>query len=312
VISFRYHLLTIVAIFLAIALGIVMGVTFIQDPLLGQLRSQTDDLRRDSAALRSDVRRLQAEKEARDAFAEQVFPWVASGRLTGTEVLVVTQDGTSANDVGAVRSALDRAGARVQTELAVTSRLARDDPGSMRELADALGVDPTGPLKLSTLQGRAANELALRIADGPSTPGSDLLAALLDRGFLSARHPTVGRKDVAQVGGPGTVTVVVAGGTARPMIEPSALLVPMLRTMVSAGVRVAGTEGTDSSYPFVALVSDDGDLSDRVTTVAGVDQPMGAVALVLALGDLVDGGPVGHYGQGDRLLPTPSPAPTGP
>ena len=39
-ISFRYHLITIVAIFLAIALGIVMGATFVQDPLLDQLRER--------------------------------------------------------------------------------------------------------------------------------------------------------------------------------------------------------------------------------------------------------------------------------
>ena len=311
-ISFRYHLITIVAIFLAIALGIVMGATFIQDPLLGRLRSQTDELKKGRDALRQQVNDLQARADASDAFAQQIFPWIASGRLAGTQVLVVTQDGTSDDDVDAVRSALDRAGARVQTELSITERMASDDPGTMRGLADALGLDPNDSPSLATLQGRAAGEMARRIADGPSTPGADLFADLLDRGFLVARHPTVGRKDVALVGGPGTVTVVVAGGAAQPPLPPDAVLLPMLRTMVSAGVRVAGAEGTDSSYPFVGLVSDDGDLSDRVSTVEGVDQPIGAVALVLALGNLVDGGAVGHYGTGNQLLPSPTPAPTGP
>ena len=46
-ISFRYHIVTIIAVFLALAIGLLGGAAFVQPALQEQLQEQTDRLRND-------------------------------------------------------------------------------------------------------------------------------------------------------------------------------------------------------------------------------------------------------------------------
>src|SRR5699024_12868362 len=54
VIDFRYHLVSIIAVFLALTVGLVLGTTMLQDPLLNTLKSETADLRGTSEDLRAE------------------------------------------------------------------------------------------------------------------------------------------------------------------------------------------------------------------------------------------------------------------
>ncbi|HYH28079.1 MAG TPA: copper transporter, partial [Actinomycetota bacterium] len=59
-ISFRFHLVSLVAVFLALGLGILAGTTVLDRQIVSQLERQTDRLSRTAEGLREDVRALQA------------------------------------------------------------------------------------------------------------------------------------------------------------------------------------------------------------------------------------------------------------
>jgi hypothetical protein len=298
VISFRYHLITIVSVFLAIALGIVMGTTFVQDPLLDSLRDRTEDLARRNQAYEDTIDRLGDRVAVMNEFAEAVFPQLATARLDQVPVVLLTQAGTADDDLDATRTALERAGAVLQAELVVQPRIQARGEGAREALADALGMSRT--TQPGDLTSEAAERIGHRLADGAdgATPETDILATLLSDGFItSPREP-----DVSRVGGLGTVVVVVAGGADAPAMEVEDVLLPIMRALSTDGL-AAAAQATDSEYPFVPLVRSDDTLAERMSTVDDIELAAGQLALVLAVEDLIEGDGVGHYGVAGSALP---------
>lgn len=314
-ISFRYHLLTIVAIFLAIALGIVMGATFVQDPLLDRLKSQTEALQGDNERLRAQLTELREDLDSIADFSEEVMPYAIADELSGVPVVLLAQEGTAGAALDGARAALEQSGALVEASLWIETRMAALDEESRAELAAALGIpaDPV-PSRPAVLEA-AVEVLGSRLADGGDEPDvlsgqdsaadpDDPLRDLLTGGFLTS--PDLSASELPSVGGPGAVTVVVGGGPPPRALDPESFLVPLLEDLSERGVVAAAAEGTDPEFPFVAMVRGDGDVNGSVVTVEAVDRPQGAIALVLALRQVLDGGTAGHYGPGsDRLLPAP-------
>ena len=68
-ISFRYHLVSLVAVFLALALGIVVGTTALNGPITTDLRKQVNTLRSDRTTLANQVKALQARVDDSEQFA---------------------------------------------------------------------------------------------------------------------------------------------------------------------------------------------------------------------------------------------------
>ena len=73
-IDFRYHLVSLIAVFLAVALGIIIGTTQLNDPILTDIRGQVTALEQDKRALEDQTRQLQAQVNTSDTFAEAVAP----------------------------------------------------------------------------------------------------------------------------------------------------------------------------------------------------------------------------------------------
>jgi hypothetical protein len=300
-ISFRYHLITIVSIFLAVALGIVMGASFIRGPLVEQLTQQTNDAIEKSDRLEADLRELQDRFERLDEFAAEAFPLLAAARLAQVPVVVVTQQGTSAEDLDAARSAVTRAGGIVEAELVLTRRLLAADEDDATALAEILDMSPSSlPTALTEA---ASDRLGSRLSAGPAPQAdaeADVLGGLLAAGFVTTPRPP---EDLSRVGGLGTVVLAVAGGSGGPEMEVEDVLVPVVRAYARSG-RAVAAEGSESDYPFVRLIRSDEELRERVTTVDDVDLGAGQIALVLGMADLVENGTVGHYGlDGDSRLP---------
>ena len=306
-ISFRYHLVTIVGIFLAIALGIAMGATFVQDPLLAQLKERTEQAEERSADARDEVARLERRLGALEPFGEQVFPWLADGALTDLPVVILTQDGTSSADLDAARAAVTEAGAVIEAHVSLTPKLRAADDGSREALAEILSLPPAA--EPEAVMAAAAERIGLRLADGGAAVDGepDILEALITGEFVTIRR--VGPEDLPTVGGAGTVLVAAAGGSGAPSIEPEQLLLPILRSYTSRGRSAIGVQATDSEYPFVSFLRADDDLATSVSSIDHIDLMSGRIALVLAIADLVRDRTVGHYGTAaERLMPAPRPS----
>src|SRR3954471_4677662 len=88
--DFRYHALSLVAVFLALAIGIVLGVT-IGDSLLSDAeRSLRGDLSGKVVEARSDASKARAELAGRDRMVDALYPDLVRIRLNGERVALVS------------------------------------------------------------------------------------------------------------------------------------------------------------------------------------------------------------------------------
>ncbi|MGQ0670169.1 MAG: copper transporter [Actinomycetota bacterium] len=307
-ISFRYHLVSIVAVFLALGLGLLAGTSVLDQELINRLRDQTEDAQTRSAELRTRVGELQSQIGQLEGFTEAVLPYLATGRLSGREVIILTQEGVDGAVLAEARDALDAADALVVAELAVTPKMASSDAGAQQELADVLGI--LAPADPGSLPLQAATALAERLATetgletDPAAP--DLLRDLLAQNFLIPNGSGISDATIGEIGGGGQVVVVLAGGQSEPFLAPESFMVPLVTTLVVRGVPVAAAEGTETTYPFVELLrAGDAAAIGAIVTVDDLDRTIGGVALVLGLQELVTTGHGGDYGvkDGAALIP---------
>lgn len=317
-ITFRYHLVSVVAVFLAVGLGVLIGTTVLDQGIVATLRDRTETLSADLDQLRGRVSELETGLDRMEDFGDEILPYLVGGRLLGVPVVVVTQEGVDEATVGEARKALELSGAELVAVVSAADRMAARDRTAREELAALLGLPAaTEPDQLMELAARA---LAVRLADGGpplevgaegAPPPPDLLRDLLSAGFLVSRGPTLSDADLPGVGG-GQVVLVLGGGDGEPALEPGAFLVPLVEALAARGVPVAAGESanTNSEYPFVPLLRTESEVAGdgTVLTVDDVDEVPGGVALVLGLEDLLTLGRGGDYGFKDgatSLIPRP-------
>jgi hypothetical protein len=313
-ISFRYHVVTIVAVFLALGLGILAGTTVLDQGLVSNLKQRTRDAERETARVNRELTQVRDQAAQLQDLMGQVEPLLIDGRLTGKDVVMVTYDGSDPTARNEAVTALQQSGADVVAILAVTAKMAAATPTDRSELVSLLGlrsvaaaaptpkVGPSG----SQLVREAASSLADRLAAGPRPGGlpprkggTDLLSGLLDRGFLKS---SVAPGDLPHVGGPSQVLLVVTGGDRPPPVPVSTFMVPLVEELDQhpASWVVVGQSFGRSPEPLVPLIRRDSSVTgDRMVTIDDLDpQHFGGLQLVLALQTLVDQGQGGDYGVG--------------
>jgi Copper transport outer membrane protein, MctB len=303
-ISFRYHVVSIVAVFLALALGVVVGTTVVNQGIIEDLRNRTDAAATNAENLRKEVDDLRNQLETDQAFENRVVPALVDGQLAGSQVTLVTQSDVDPAEVEGVRRVLEESGVTLTGEVVVTNRMSLTEARWRSDLAGAMGTVDSGiPEQLAQ---EAAVALAARLADGPSSVDPDLLNSLSSAGFIVI---TGGASGAAGVGGPEQSVVLLAGNDRDSTLDPGLFLVPLATALVGASRVVAAAETQDSFDPFVQLLRADGQLDGRMVTVDNADQAPGRVALVYGLRDLLaspgNGGNYGVKPGASALLPNP-------
>src|SRR6478752_5512001 len=113
--DFRYHALSLVAVFLALAIGIVLGVT-IGDSLVSDAeRSLRGNLRADVENAHADAAKARNELGGRDRMLDQLYPGLVGTRLNGERVAVVSWGPLPNNVESGVRDAVSKAGGRLDS-----------------------------------------------------------------------------------------------------------------------------------------------------------------------------------------------------
>lgn len=302
-IDFRYHIVSIVSIFLALAVGIVLGAGPLKEDIGNSLSRQTSALRAEKTQLRTQLDAEKAGTAARDTFAAAAAPMIMKSQLSDKTVALVIAPGADADLVKSTRAALAAAGAKV---------------GSTVTLTDAW-ADPAKRTFRNTL----ANQLA-QLVKAPLAAGQDQLAAsVLARAILGGNGQSTQRVDPSASGAldglvagdlvkvsdnvvPSSAVVVVGGpvkGSTQPETDARlATYVELVRSLDAAGsgVVVAGVSSNSAdptaSADLVAAVRKDSDGAKVASTVDDADLPMGQATLVLALAQQYSGG-VGQYGM---------------
>jgi hypothetical protein len=288
----RYHVASLAAVFLMLVVGILIGVGI-------SGRGFVDDAERDR--LNGDIARLEEELEAATAtgddletrqraaedFVESAYPALAESRLDGRRVAVLVL-GSSDPTVQEIEAAIEQdSGGRVGRMRSITLPPRIEDVeaavSAHSELGGYVGEEQLGNI---------GRDLGRELAAGGETP---LWDALEDE-IVEEREGSLAEP----------VDAVVVVRTAEPQEGPSSrLLAGLYQGLGSAGVPVVGVEPTRVEQSALPVFQRYG-----LSTVDGVDDELGKLALVL----LLAGGDRGDYGQRDTaedgILPPIEPLPS--
>jgi hypothetical protein len=321
VIDFRYHLVSLVSVFLALAVGIVLGAGPLEESIGVSLTDQVDSLRQDRDELRAQVGDLESVLADREAYAEAVAPALVDRQLGGRSVAVVVLPGADADVVDAAVDLLTASGAEVTGRVEILPRWTDPEEATFREtLAEQLlrYVDPPPEagagtdVRLGAVLARALVTDDLAAADAADPDAETVLEALRGGELVAVEGDAGTRATLALViaGGPQQATT----GDGEPLDTGPAYreLAAALDAASAGAVVVAPTSSAQDPTGVISAVRS-GDAADRVSTVDVVSAPLGRVAAVWGLREQLNGG-VGHYGTGEgasALLPPVAAAPSG-
>ncbi|GAA1512877.1 copper transporter [Sphaerisporangium rubeum] len=322
-IDFRYHVVSIVAIFLALAIGIVLGSTVLYAPLEKFTQETAAALRAKNEKLQADNTLALTRGDASDAFIAERLPRLVEGALTGESVVLVEAPGADARQGEALQEAVTAAGATLSGRVVLTDQyLAAEDAPALERLA--LTAKPpalTFPAD-STPHQKAAAVLAgaLVTRDGALTGQENAVSAGVLTSFEDAGMVTVDGEPAK------TATLAIVLTPAAPIEgkeadTQTAALVALATGLDAAakGTVVAGVVPTATAVGLIAAVRSSGEASAAVSTVDNINMAFGRVAVVYALREQV-AGDAGQYGvRADATAAepepvaavTPSPSPDG-
>lgn len=309
-IDFRYHLVSLIAVFLAVALGIVIGTTALNAPILEDLEGEVAALAEDKRELETQTRELQAELDTSDAFEQAVAPSLVAGNLAGRSVvLVAAGDDVATETVEEVSTLVGQAGGT----LTGTVRLqpGYSDPATAAEVQSYVtgpGL-PTGvTLPETDDTGQLVGSLLAQVLIRPATPGapapdtaalSSVLAGLRALDVLDVESSSVTPADFA--------VLLTAGAPAeQDAAQRTDTLVDLALALDAAGsgAVVAGDAASAGDTGLVGVIRADPENSAAVSTVDNVDAASGRISTVLALGRESQG-TSGAYGTGEDAQPVP-------
>ncbi|MFL5832571.1 MAG: copper transporter [Solirubrobacterales bacterium] len=278
--SARYHAASLIAVFIALAVGILVGAEFGGDALTNTRRDLEHSLVGNLQDARSRADDLNADLNRADEFSERVYPVLTRERLLGRRFAILALGNLPSDITGEVEEALAPTGGRLV------------GVGVVREPADVNGL---------------AEDLAqTRLADLRTNPdaltelGSGLGRQLVVGGTL----PDVVRghlfsRTSGSFGGLDGVIVVRDQPEEMGMAQrektnqlEAGLMNGITRTRVPAVGVETSTDDT-SNVPFFQ--------SSDLASVDDVDQKAGQLAMVFAM--LGADGSFGVKGSADQLLP---------
>jgi hypothetical protein len=315
VISLRYHIVSLVAVFLALALGIVVGSTVLQEGTVSALRATSQEVRQRSEENRTENLALKQEISRLQAFGTAVLPELVQDRLKGRSVVLVDTDKVDSGLRDGVRKVLEDAGANVDGQITFADdRLALGSDADRAAIARLLGVEDAAP---DVLRGELVEKLAARLATSTALPqedgqrASDMLTGLQDADFLAdlklSRPLAAGTDPFPRQG---SIFVLLGpAATATTALAPNAFLVPLAdQVSTQTGDPVAGGEAAavPKQTSWILALRDNRAVSRRVSGIDSADTVYGQLALVQALQGSLQQLPAGQYGIKDGasgLLP---------
>jgi Copper transport outer membrane protein, MctB len=118
--DFRYHALSLAAVLLALAVGVVIGVAIGDSDLVSSAKSGiVHDLKEEVGQAQQHASKLSGELNAEQTFANDLYPIAVHGLLGGQSVGVVFLGGSSNRINGLIRDAVTQAGGNLGTVVAV-------------------------------------------------------------------------------------------------------------------------------------------------------------------------------------------------
>lgn len=306
-INFRYHVVSLTAVFLALAIGLVVGTAALNGPVADTLKDRVDALSKDNSNYREQANQYREELNRTQDFATEVSPALLNGKLAGRKILVVVlPSGQDDADADGVVRMLKVAGATITGTVTVQDKFF--DPANAYELLDLAdkAQRPTVPAEglplnsdgVETSSALLAVALLQRASAVTPSDLTAVLAAYTEPGYLSVSDDVV----------PGAEATVVVSGLppvdrdAPKKNQNAVTLTTQFARAVTAAVDVhewrplvVGGNGIGDGN-LVSAVRADPTLVKRISTVDNVGTEQGRLATAMAVVERVVAGKVGQYG----------------
>ncbi|HYZ54306.1 MAG TPA: copper transporter [Streptosporangiaceae bacterium] len=319
-IDFRYHLVSIVAVFLALAIGIVLGSTELRGAALSALDRTSSALSAKLNAANSENNALQLEVSGDQSFAQAAEPVLLAHLLDGKRAVIITAPGAPGGEVSGLTTALGHAGATVSGQVSLTTKFA-DTSASTLNVLDQLTqqVVPSGvSLVNGSPQQQAAQVLASALLSSKSQPAGQTTSSQTSAGQAGSSPQTI--LSSYSAGGFLTVSGQPASGATLAVIVPASgntdpanqAIVALAREFgtASQATVVAGASPPAGGGSAITAVRASG-AANNASTVDNADTVSGQIVAVQALEQQLSGHKPGSYGvQPDAASAGPSPAPT--
>jgi len=320
VIDFRYHLVSIVAVFLALAIGIVLGSTSeARNGALALLQQSSNSLKNELNATQAKSDAYQAQAGAQEQFLQTAEPRLLARLLDGESIVIVTEPGAQGSVVDGVKKAAALAGATVTGEVALQPKfndISAANGSSLSSINNSIAstngtaLDNGSDLR-TNYQQQAAQLIATAILE--KTQGGTLLTSAAAQTLLSA-YAQAGYLTGAPTA-PATLAVLVTPQTAPadgPDDPANQVLLAIAQEFASgsAATLVAGAATGSAQTGSAISVLRSSSVSGQVSTVDNADMTLGQISVIDALAVQLAGGKPNSYGISGAAAVSPVPLPS--
>jgi hypothetical protein len=322
-IDFRYHLVSIVAVFLALAIGIVLGSTELQGHTIDALQLSSKTLNNELNATIAERNSYQLQVSAYQQFLQTAEPRLLANELTGMRIVIVTEPGASSTVISGIKQAAGLSGATVTGEVALQpafNDLSGATQSSLGALNNSQATDQT-PLATPSNQQTANQQQAAQLigtailatttageTQGMSAADAQtLLGAYAQAGYLAISGAPYDRATLAVIVTPATAP---ADGQNDPANQVLLAVAQEFATLSAATIVVGSTAGSGAGSAISVLRSSS--VSSQVSSVDNADITLGQVSTMWALADQLGGAKPNSYGisGASAVSPVPSAVPS--
>jgi hypothetical protein len=294
--------ISLAAVFVALAIGVVLGSGAFSGTLASGLRGDKGDLEKQISMISDEKTALTERLSAAGQFDTQMAPRMVRDALAGKSVVLFRTPDAHGDDVDAVARLIGQAGGSVTGTIALTSEfVGANSAEKLRSVVNS-SILPAGTQLNTALvdQGSQAGDLlgiALLINRDPKiVPVDDeardaVLSALRDTGFLTYAQRLV----------PANAVVIVTGGALADDSGNQGSTVARFAAALAphgSGTVLAGGDGSATGVAAVAVTRADPGMAGAVTTVDDIGNESGRITTVLAVQAMIGGAPPGKYGTG--------------
>lgn len=276
----RYHVISLVAVFLALGIGILLGTTLVERGLIAEQKAQIESLRTTFGEIKEKNSSLNNDLGTCRTYEDQSLDYMCAGRLSGRPFAVVADKAPDEQALGAIDQAITMAGGSLPLVVSMAPAEIYEDPQVVENLASLFQL----PAEPEALEDRVLAEVVEQLKHASN---AGILATLQELGVVQVR---------------GTLQLPVSAMVLVGSIESANALektdLALLRAAVGAELQIVGVGGAKTPESVIAAYMKEG-----VSTVYHVESVPGQVAMVMVLE-----GRSGNYGSGkasQRLLPEP-------
>ncbi|HHV18339.1 MAG TPA: copper transporter [Thermoanaerobacterales bacterium] len=281
-INIKYLVITVISIFLALGIGILIGIQvdsqdiiFEQQEITVQkMENKFDELNRLNLDLQNQIKQLSSANELNENYIKNVFPDYIKNKLTDLHIVIVetTDDYTYTS----MRQSLKIAGADVTSVTLISERLLYISDEEQNQLMEHFGIDENViPVVLKKIAETTGGKYS-----------ADDIAFLIEKGIIYVNGDLQKPADY----------IVIAGGSRDKNNKHEVIDIPLIKEVKKLSLPLIGVETTTVENSYIELYK-----KEKLSTVDNVDTIIGQTSLVLVMT-----GKEGHYGvkkSANSLMP---------